>query len=890
MILVVHAEKTFRHFLTSMIKDRLDQPVFGADSAREMIWHLKKIFFDIILINPNLKDRDGFELIEKIRKTHSRFEMPLILLAPASEPDLIVKGFQLGVNDCITTPLDPVVTIARIKNQIAMLKQFREVTAKNNVTGSVPGLGGRVHSETIPPTTQPSLPVMAAPEVPVVMSQAPTGALKTIQANVPFQSAETEVPTLAEDDLETADLNKTGETRLDAPHQRMDTIYHEEDPDRPIPCEMPASLFIGSRSFFCKTLWISRQAMLLLTFEEFSREAQYQVQLLDPQGGTVDLMVSEAQRQPIQGRGAGVLKLNLKIINAPRSFDDLYHLFQDAFDTDGIAGLKAVLRGEEVSSLPEHGEKEEKVNATMAFSTAASSLNIIKGTRYKFEKQVGKGGFASVFLVQDNALKRPVAMKVLNQDFSKVDAARYNFLCEAQIAAQFNHPNIVFVYEVGELFEKQYTDFLDFPPGIVNSHPDRLIYFTMQYVEGETLTRWIRSKKNVSVADCLNIMREIVKALAFAHGKGVIHRDVKPDNIMISADGHVQVMDFGIATLAKTSGEEDSEKKGKVEIACTPKYASPEQLRGKDLDGRSDIYSFGILAYEMFTGAAPFRGKSISEIVGKQLKARPKAISETRSDVKPALEDLIFKCLAKKAENRFQDAEELRAAIDQLMDKPVAHTRSAVETLDELMSQVILGKTSQDAARILEQLTAFLNLNKTYDNVEQIEQIKLKLTDSSFMNLILEQNLNNDNQQLLYEFFMALESGRAVQRILHWFRQENEPWKKLVLGELAVLSAGREVGPLVTFGLELGDGDACILLKGFGEIATQCQEPIFLKWSRHRGLKTQKELLKIVSIANRPEAEVLQILEYFAYFDGTKHTSIRELAEKLLLEKQSIIA
>ncbi len=875
MILVVHADKTFRHFLTSMIKDRLDQPVFGADSAKEMIWHLKKIFFDLILISPHLNDRDGFELIEKIRNTHSRFEMPLILLAPASEPQLIVKGFQLGVNDCITTPLDPVVTIARVRNQIAMLKQFREVTARSSLPGTLPGEAG---------------PEMSSSGKPDGLSQHSDPDLKTIEAQTATQSADG-AATVPEDQLETADLSHTGETKPGVSHKRLDTVYHDEEAsDRPIPCEMPASLFIGSRSFFCKTLWISRQAMLLLTFEDFHKEAQYQVQLLDPQGGTVDLMVTEAQRQPIQDRGAGVLKLNLKIINAPRAFDELYHLFQEAFDTDGIAGLKAVLRGEEVSTPSGEEIQAEKANATMAFSTAASSLNIIKGTRYKFEKQVGKGGFASVFLVEDNALKRPVAMKVLNEDFSKVEAARYNFLCEAQIAAQFNHPNIVFVYEVGELFEKQYEDFLNFPTGILKSHPERLIYFTMQYVEGETLTRWIRSKKNTSVKDCLHIMSEIVKALAFAHKKGVIHRDVKPDNVMITPDGHVQVMDFGIATLAKTLDQETTEKKGKVEIACTPKYASPEQLRGKDLDGRSDIYSFGILAYEMLTGTAPFRGKSISEIVGKQLKARPNPISDVRDDVKQNLEDIIFKCLAKKAENRFQDAEQLQTALSKLIGNAPAAPRSAVETLDELMSGVILGKAPQDAARILEQLTAFLNLNKTYDNVEQIEQIKLKLTEASFLNLILEQNLNNDNQQLLYEFFMALESGRAVQKILHWFRKEFEPWKKLVLGELAVLSAGRELGPLVTFGLELSDDDACVLLKGFGEIATQSQEPIFLKWSRHKGLKTQRELLKIISIANRPEAEILQILEYYAYFEGTKHSSIQTLAEKLLAEKQSIIA
>ena len=903
MILVVHPDKNLRSFLTNMIKDRLDQPVFGADSAREMVWHLQKIFFDLILISPRLDDGDGLALIEKLRKTHNRFQLPVILVTGVTDQNIIVRAFDLGINDCITVPLDPLVALARVKNQLAMMSEHKHELAR--LTSSPTATMTPVEEAEDPrdPTLAPAVEMVRAASEEEAEAELPPppeenttepGSLEIPTAPDQVTSSEEQRTELLEEH-ETPTKTRDRSLASTADPSMNDAYGDEENMERPIPCEMPVSLFIGTRSFFAKTLWISRHDMLVLTFEDFGKEKEYQVQLLDPRGGTVDITAMETQRQPIQDRGAGVMKLNLKITSAPTDYDDMFHLFQEAYQQDGVAGLKAVLRGEDVPTeerfeeLTNQGQAlEEKHNITVAFASAASSLNIIKGTRYRFEKQVGKGGFAAVYLVQDNALKRSIAMKVLNQDFSRVEAARYNFLCEAQIAAQFHHPNIVFVYEVGELFATQYKEFLDFPEPILESHPERLIYFTMQYVEGSTLTRWIRDGKNKDEAECLRVMIEMVRALTFAHQKDVIHRDIKPDNIMITPEGHVQVMDFGIATLAQSVVERPKGKKGKVEIACTPKYASPEQLRGKALDGRSDIYSFGVLAYEMLTGKPPFRGSSINEIVTKQLKTPPGAIQEKRPEVSEELADIVIRCLAKKPAERFQNSEELLAALDNLIEDKGPQARSPIDTLDELLTQAIMIKNPEDGARVLEQLTAFLKLQKTYDNADQISEIKQKLTEASLLNLLLEYNLNSNNQQLLYEFIMALDSSAAVMKILHWFRKEKESWKKLLLGELAVLSAGRDLSPLATFGLELSDEDACLLLKGFGEIASQTREPIFRKWARHRGYKTQRELLKILSTASRPDEEVIEILEHYAEGYGTSHREIRELAQRILAEKQRV--
>ena len=649
----------------------------------------------------------------------------------------------------------------------------------------------------------------------------------------------------------------------------IDLHSPERNLDKPIPCEIPLSLVTRTRSFFCKTIWISYRRLLLRAFEDVPREKNYRLEIPNPNGGKIDLDVVQISREAIEQNVAGVFKMSLEITHSGDGYEDLF------------AGIQQQHQVQETISrpLPVTGEKQN----TVVFSSQDVALDLIKGSRYKFRRYLGKGSFASVYLVDDLALKRPVAMKVLAPDFSKAGEARMNFLNEAQIAAQFHHANVVFVFEVGEIGEENYHRHLHFPAEILKKHPHRLIYFTMQYVEGQTLSRWIDGRQQPEPA-CLEIMIKIARALAFAHGKDVIHRDIKPDNIMVTPEEEVLVADFGIATLVRTSRET---AEGKFEIACTPKYASPEQLSGEPVDHRSDLYSFGIVAYELLAGHAPFTGRSITEIAAKQLSAVAPELQALRPDLSPKLEAIVRRCMEKKPEDRYQKASDLLSDLLAFKgSKEKVDSGSAAEALESLLAQAIVAATPAEAGQVLERIVAFLNLRQTHEDVEELRTIHQKLTDPNLINILIEKNLTEENLQLLYQFFMMVESSSAVSRILRWFQKESDARRKEFLGQLAVLCAGEDLMPLVAFGLELGDKDARLLLKSFGDTAGHHAQPIFLKWALHSGYQTQRELIKIITTTKRSDFEVFGILEYYASGKGTIHREIKELAGRLVEEKQ----
>ena len=669
-----------------------------------------------------------------------------------------------------------------------------------------------------------------------------------------------------------ARASSTGQALLNLPAKQLaiDLMQPERDLDIPIPCEIPLSLVSRTHSFFCKTIWISYRHLLLRVFEDVPREKDYLLEIPSPGGGKIDLKVTQVKREANEKNVAGVFKMSLEITDIGEGYEELFSSIQQQHQVQ-----------ETISKpLPVTGEKQNSV----VFSSQDVALGLIKGSRYEFRRYLGRGSFASVYLVDDQALKRPVAMKVLAPDFSKAFEARQNFLNEAQIAAQFHHPNIVFVFEVGEIEEKNYLRHLSFPAEILKKHPQRLIYFTMQYVEGQTLTRWIDGRQQSEPA-CLEIMIKIARALAFAHGKEVIHRDIKPDNIMITSEEEVMVADFGIATLVRTAKES---KEGKFEIACTPKYASPEQLTGDAVNHRSDIYSFGIVAYELMAGHAPFSGLSINEIAQKQVYETAASLLELRHEISPKLEAIILRCMEKIPDNRYQKAEDLLSDLLAFKgSKEKVENSSATEALESLLAQAIVAQTPHEAGQVLERIIAFLNLRKTSDDVEELRTIHQKLTDPNLINILIEKNLTEENLQLLYQFFMSVESSSAVPRILRWFQREKTPRRKEFLGQLAVLCAGEELLPLVAFGLELGDAEARVLLKSFGETASHSSQPIFLKWALHSGYQTQRELIKLITTTNRSDFEVFGVLEYFGSGKGTIHRDIKELASQLLKEKKN---
>ncbi len=257
---------------------------------------------------------------------------------------------------------------------------------------------------------------------------------------------------------------------------------------------------------------------------------------------------------------------------------------------------------------------------------------IVLGKRYEVLSKVGAGGMADVYKGRDQMLNRYVAIKVLKKEFREDENFVRKFRSEAQASAGLLHPNVVNVYDVGE---------------------DRgLYYMVMELVEGITLKEYIEKKGRLSHKEVISIAIQMCSGIGAAHAAGIIHRDIKPQNIIISKDGKVKVTDFGIAK-AVTSNTISTNAMGSVH------YTSPEQARGGFSDQKSDIYSIGITLYEMVTGQVPFDGDSTVSVAIKHLQEEITAPSELVSDIPYSLEQIILKCTQKNAERRYPNTDEL---------------------------------------------------------------------------------------------------------------------------------------------------------------------------------------------------------------------------------------
>jgi serine/threonine-protein kinase len=257
--------------------------------------------------------------------------------------------------------------------------------------------------------------------------------------------------------------------------------------------------------------------------------------------------------------------------------------------------------------------------------------------RYEIVEHLARGGMAEVYVAHDRLLDRRVALKVLFPEFASDRSFVERFRREARSAAALNHPNVVSVYDTGD--------------------EDGSYFIVMEYVEGRTLRDIIRSEGPLLPQRAADIGADIAAALAFAHRNGVIHRDVKPGNVLIDRGGHVKVTDFGIARAGDM--QENLTQTGAVMGTAT--YFSPEQAQGAAIDPRSDVYSLGVVLYEMVTGRPPFSGDSPVAIAYQHVRETAPAASTVNPDVPPDLEACIRKALAKNPANRYQSAEELRA-------------------------------------------------------------------------------------------------------------------------------------------------------------------------------------------------------------------------------------
>jgi serine/threonine-protein kinase len=270
------------------------------------------------------------------------------------------------------------------------------------------------------------------------------------------------------------------------------------------------------------------------------------------------------------------------------------------------------------------------------------------GDAYDFEAEVGRGGMGVVYRARDRKLRRLVAVKVLPPELAFRDEIRTRFLREAETAAQLNHPNIVPIYAVEER--------------------EALVCFVMALVDGESLGARLARERRPPIADVRRILRDVADALAYAHKHGIVHRDIKPDNILLDrATGRPMVTDFGIARAM----EGDSRLTATGTAVGTPAYMSPEQATGdREIDGRSDVYALAIVGYQMLAGDLPFRASNTPSMLMKHISERPKPLYEVRHDVPRLLGAAVERAMAKRPEDRWPDADAFRDALSAAEDGP----------------------------------------------------------------------------------------------------------------------------------------------------------------------------------------------------------------------------
>lgn len=306
------------------------------------------------------------------------------------------------------------------------------------------------------------------------------------------------------------------------------------------------------------------------------------------------------------------------------------------------------------------------------------------GTQYQVVREIGRGGMGVVFLARDIALHRLVAIKVLRYEFTSSEAQRERFRSEARMTARLNHPNIVPVHTFGEMHEDE---------------DDSFLYIVMKYVHGESLAQRMRRDGTLPVAEVRRILCDLARALESAHRDGVIHRDLKAENILLDRSGGGAVLtDFGVALLRSL----DPVRSDAAHAFGTPHYMSPEQAAGElDIDERSDIYSVGILGYYMLTGALPFDGHTFEALAARHITEEHRPLAELRPDVPESLRDTIEGCLMKDRDRRWRSANELADALEERRPKRRWFATNTMLRARVLADLAILGTAVKAVARWL---------------------------------------------------------------------------------------------------------------------------------------------------------------------------------------------
>jgi len=333
--------------------------------------------------------------------------------------------------------------------------------------------------------------------------------------------------------------------------------------------------------------------------------------------------------------------------------------------------------------------------------------------RYEIRSQIGAGGMGEVYLAQDTKLGRKVALKILLPELAEDKDRMSRFVREAKSASALNHPNIITIHEIGEI--------------------DGTHFIATEYIEGETLQTRLRAE-SLSLKSTLEIARQVASALDAAHRAGIVHRDIKPDNVMVRHDGIVKVLDFGLVKLSATdSSEVDREGETKLQVKTrvglimgTVAYMSPEQARGQETDARTDIWSLGCVLYEMLTGQQPFQGETMTDVLANIIYREPASILLHRTDTPAELERIVTKAVWKKKDERYQSAKELFNDLQQLQTRLLVEAELIRSGEGRSISQIQPSPFVNSIA-----VLPFANLSAEKDN----EYFSEGLTEEIIMNL-----------------------------------------------------------------------------------------------------------------------------------------------------------
>lgn len=366
--------------------------------------------------------------------------------------------------------------------------------------------------------------------------------------------------------------------------------------------------------------------------------------------------------------------------------------------------------------------------------------------RYEVLGELGQGAMGVVYKARDPLIDRVVAIKTINLSLAMDEKEEYEgrFYQEAKAAGRLNHPNIVTIYDVGK--------------------SGNVAYIAMEFLEGRELRDVMNEGTLLPVEQVLNIVAQVAQGLAYAHEHDIVHRDVKPSNIMVIRDGNVKITDFGIARMASASVRTQTGM-----VLGSPKYMSPEQVMGKNIDQRSDIFSLGVMLYEMLTGQAPFDGENVNAIMYQTLNAVPPQPNTLNTDVPEMVNFIVAKALAKGVDDRYQNAKDfavdLRTCRDSLprSGQQIDLSRPPVETVKKLLDTIeITGRmdTGDEEAKT----ASSVRLSKAFDSaVATMRLAALTATSEDVDELSKTFNIGRPGAETISRAGLAADSGLPSQ-------------------------------------------------------------------------------------------------------------------------------